>query len=665
MPLTRLPRRRTAAFPPRLIRFACILAGFAAALPPATASLVMRVNSSNQVAPVTDDKGFVWQFDGDSGSAQSGSSAFRYAMNIEDGQGHDFDPGNPEEEEGGIRLQGEFGKAKLTRRVRVDKKRAVARWFDTFTNPTDEAIEIQIQYRLRRNNSAQAVISNREREIDDKLEPDETALALIPQSSRDPAVLLAFRDDRSDITPRIQNQRNYRITLTYKLALDPGQRLTLMHALAQRNLKSDRSGMVEIFETLQSTRPLRHLPRQVRRSLANWRVGVLVGQVPELWPMEAALGASPGPTAQFIAGDKARLKGRMSWDRLRLHTRFGPIEPAPDEVAGIAGPRAPGLDRPRLYLDDGHVLLGRLEAENFRFVLSGETAIAIEDPGTLDRIIAREEARAVEAPALLVTRSGERLALTTARPLAFTAATAWGERALSWKTLRFLARNHSEEAPGHALYLTDGSALLGTLEGRDVELETVRFGTQTFDAEAIEAIILPGRFEEAEAPIEGPHARVSGDQVLPGRLDQEVFELVAGGIRIPFDPGQIHELVRVADDPESPAPFEVRTFDGSTGRGRIAGRMLSFSTGEVSWQVPLATFESYVAPAPELTDATRTRLRHLIADLADEVWQTREAASAELASMGRAALPMLREALKQSRDAEVRERVRDLLERIR
>src|SRR5262249_1768434 len=63
------------------------------------------------------------------------------------------------------------------------------------------------------------------------------------------------------------------------------------------------------------------------------------------------------------------------------------------------------------------------------------------------------------------------------------------------------------------------------------------------------------------------------------------------------------------------------------------------------------------------TDQTRKKVRDLLSRLGSDVFGKREAASRELFTLGRVALPQLREALK-DKDAEVSRHAKSLVERI-
>jgi hypothetical protein len=94
-----------------------------------------------------------------------------------------------------------------------------------------------------------------------------------------------------------------------------------------------------------------------------------VGAIPELWPMPVDLDVTAEAIDLFLTGETTRLKGAVDWEKLVIHTRFGEKELIRDQVAAIAGPQFDGHES-RVYLNDGQVLTGRLEAGEARFTLA-------------------------------------------------------------------------------------------------------------------------------------------------------------------------------------------------------------------------------------------------------------------------------------------------------
>src|SRR5262245_40904103 len=82
------------------------------------------------------------------------------------------------------------------------------------------------------------------------------------------------------------------------------------------------------------------------------------------------------------------------------------------------------------------------------------------------------------------------------------------------------------------------------------------------------------------------------------------------------------------------------------------------------WNCPALAQDSSKAPDVKKEVADNKTIRALIAQLADEAFDVREAAQKRLAAVGEPALPQLRAAAKDSKDLEARERVRQLIEAI-
>ena len=99
----------------------------------------------------------------------------------------------------------------------------------------------------------------------------------------------------------------------------------------------------------------------------------------------------------------------------------------------LAGGRS-GVGEGRIYLADGQVLRGRLEAEELKFTLNSGLTMTLQ-PAEVDRLVLASAGGPPAWPpgvgALLEVWNGERLALREAESVMLTLSSTWGTRALT------------------------------------------------------------------------------------------------------------------------------------------------------------------------------------------------------------------------------------------
>ncbi len=146
-----------------------------------------------------------------------------------------------------------------------------------------------------------------------------------------------------------------------------GKTVSILHGMAQRNTSSVNAKQAkEIFKPFESYKFTRGIPSDLADTIVNWGSLSHFGEAPGLPNIAEELGVEPGAVDVLMPSSSSRILGVARADELTIDTRFGQTSVSIDQVAAIAGPRFGG-PQTRLYLRDGHVLIGKLHAKNLRF----------------------------------------------------------------------------------------------------------------------------------------------------------------------------------------------------------------------------------------------------------------------------------------------------------
>jgi hypothetical protein len=465
---------------------------------------------------------------------------------------------------------------------------------------------------------------------------------------------------RSKVKPTIQNQSNYQVSFSYALTIEPGKTTSIIHGLAQRRLVSipNPKAAAELFKPFHSRAWIRDLPRDVRRSIVNlggYRFGGW-GEGESFLTLES-LEVDRQAADVLAIGDETRLHGTATCKALAIQTRYGDLTLPFEEVAALAGERYTG-GRPRLFLRDGQVLNGQIDADGLQFALHSGLQLELQLEN-LDRLVMRSRADEAEPAegvvAMLETVEGDRLALLQADDQRLAATTPWGDRQIGLDEIQRMFA--TEQKIGHHLVLRDGSRLFAFVGGSALTLRTLLFGVQPFTPVRIRRMTAVG-LESSEQ-----------DNLLVGQVDVTAVHFVAGGQSIPVPPSQIRVLRNVTDEADGPSHqgplFEADLWDGGTVRGELTELVLPIRAEDRVAQVPVHDVLEVRVPTPMVPDRLRTRIAQLIRDLGHAEYATRKAAKEALAELGHLPKLQLSETLKQTSDPEVRRSVEALLEELR
>ncbi|MEM7010815.1 MAG: hypothetical protein AAF585_04955, partial [Verrucomicrobiota bacterium] len=358
---------------------------------------------------------------------------------------------------------------------------------------------------------------------------------------------------------------------------------------------------------------------------------------------------------------------------MRVNTDFGPSDIAYEDVSAVVGGNRGRRDRSKVFLRDGQVFGGEIDAESFRFVLHSGNVMDLE-VDKLDRLVRSREDESEKWPegvvAFLETHSGDRIALQNAENSRLKLASPWGQVEVGIEDIRAVA-SQEQEPVGHMIELKNGSRFYAYLAGQKFAFQNPIFGEREIHPAEIRAILsreaATNLSDGSEPRITKPYLTLRGQQLLVARLLEPNITLLSGTESLEVPPETVRYLRNLAEDVEfdlSPEPeFRAELWGGGVVVGNLRERTVTAEIGESGWRIPVGDIQQIVVPTPRITDEIRAQIAQRIRKLGDDDWATREKATEELAEFGYLAKPQLLEAL-QTSDAEVIRRVELLLARL-
>jgi hypothetical protein len=564
----------------------------------------------------------------------------------------------------------------VTRNLRFMEKEGGMRYLDTITNPTGNDINATVELRNTFSGQVKSILTNTGRPNQGSLEKDETSLAAVPSTANMSSYIFTVCGPQSAAKPRVTTQNQYQLSFFHSVTVPAGKSVALLHTVTQAklSLRPDAADLEKVLKPFTLSRQLKELPKGSAALVVNLRSGGGGPLDVAAWFPDELLGVKRETMDVLAIGEGTRLRGRASCAKLTLEHERGKVVVPWEQVIALSGQRYEG-GVSHVYLADGQVLRGKLQAEELKLTLS--TGLPMElKMETLDRLVLGSLGTPAEWPkqvaALVEMSQGERLALPDLNGVSLTLATTWGTRTVPLSDLAGLVTD-AEDSPTPLLTLRDGSRLRVFLGAQSsLPVKTLLFGAQTLDTTRIKAVAVAAAqnstnadsVEEEEPQL--PYVDLAGDQRLVAPLADSIVTLITSGGPVPIESGSIKELRNLLD--ESPkvgledAPwFQVELWGGGSVLGQLRESTLRFRVGDSDWMVPGRELIRVSNPAPKIADGTLNRIAQLIRDLGHDDWKVREKASGELRTLGEMARSSLQEAFKQSEDPEVKHRLENLL----
>jgi hypothetical protein len=567
---------------------------------------------------------------------------------------------------------------RVQRRVRILGEPGGLRYVELFHNESGDPVRLSVGLTTSFSGNFKTFLSDRGRSEPLLLGPAETGVMVLPgasQSSR--AFLFTLAGSAGGENPTISSQNRYGLTFRYPLSLGPGESAAIVHHVAQIVVPQsfDRRTLLDLC------RPYA-LDRLREGFDPAWAAVVSNAEEPPGFSARSvfasggfrALGLAPEPTDLLAAGEGTRLPGKAEGGPVKLISVCGLAEFPLDRIAGIAGAKVAGPGRSRVYLRDGQVLSGALEAPGLAFLPTGGSRIAL-DPATLDRLVFSDADNPASWPepflAMIETRDGDRIGVPAGGVVpTLPLATPWGVMTIAFDELLWLAPAE-DGMPGYRAELRNGTRVTGLLDAAELKVALPDAKTVAIPASRLKTILT--REGVGQAPGEravpaGTTLGLAGGETLVGSVSDTTLSIQAETGAIETALAEVRRLVRL--DAGTPAPsgdadetrFRLERWDGGTLVGTARVEALSVEVAGRTWQIPLREIESIDFASPSLDAATLAKIAALVRNLGSPDWATRESATRELGAFGYLARTVLQRELAATSDPEVERRLERILE---
>lgn len=564
----------------------------------------------------------------------------------------------------------------VTRYIRFLEKEGGMRYLEMFANTSPRDITATIELRQNFSGQVKATLTNEGRANNGALEKNESGIIFVPGSAAMNGYLFTICAPRSSVKPRIASQNQYQTSFFYTFTVPAGKSAAVLHTVSQGKLsvRPDAADLEKLFKPFALSRHLKDLPKGALEQLVNVRASGAGAVDLAGWFPQEIMGVKREAVDVLAIGDGTRLRGRASCAKLSLLHRLGKTVVPWEKVIAIAGQKSQGGES-RIYLSDGQVLQGELEAEELKFTLSNGLQMNLKWE-ELDRLVLASDGAPVEWPkgvaALMETRDGERWALARDEGMEFVLSTPWGSSTAKMGELAALSSTE-DASPMTLATLRDGSRFRVWLGGKsDLPVASTLMGKLSVNTSQLKSMAVAESFSNKAAMESEDHeplttfADIAGEQRLVAVVaDAQLHVVTSGGI-VPLDPASIKEMRNVTEDitptglDDSPW-FQLELWGGGSVMGQLRESKVRFHFKHADWSVPTQDLVRLVNPSPKLSDATLGRIGQLIRDLGHAEWKIREKASGELKGLGEMARTSLQEAFKQSEDAEVKHRIEVIL----
>ena len=599
----------------------------------------------------------------------------------------------------------------IARRIRVMEAEGVVRYVEVLSNTTTNPISLNVTLRTQFSGNYKAYYTDQGRSNAVTLDSREGGVLVTPGSSQaNRAVVFSLCSPKATTKPSISSQNRYGLSFQYNVQLAAGQTVCLAHAMTQVPVPQsfDRKTLRRAFRSVDPERVGASIPTELRAVTANFQRPAGLGGVGVLSvPGASALGVDRGRRDVLALGDETRLIGSAACELLSMKSAFfGEAEIGFDQVTAIEGGNRKRRDGARVFLRDGQVFGGTLQADGLGFVMAGGGKMQL-DVAKLDRLVrAESEGEGAWAPstaALLETYGGDRLAIAGGTGdsvgVKFSGLTPWGVLNFSIDDILWLAPQEDEPV-GHYVEFRDGTRCFVFLAGDAVKLNSLTFGDFSLPVTQIRALLSAAghrrNLEQVKrakerggssemvgvggVPVSGgsesatplkPYVSVAGKQRIVGNIQNAQLHVLTSAAPIAVAPVDVRRMTRLSDAvsadhalPGRGAQFRIQLWSGGLLRGHLAENFVDIGVRGESWRVPVADLVGLVTPVPQLSDAKRKDIARLLRQLGADDWQKREAASEQLLGFGYLARSLFEQELQTSQDAEVRRRLEQILARL-
>jgi hypothetical protein len=534
---------------------------------------------------------------------------------------------------------------RIWRRVRVYEDIGLARWLDILHNPGDSKVEVPVSIYSYFNYGVGGITTS---SGGSSFGSEDTGFITRPRHTRQntPQVAHIMCSSRADVRPTLQTSGNT-VNVNYRLEIPPGETVILAYFHAQdRDVKR----LEKLVGSFRGQQFLRDLPPAVRSLIVSFPASFVHA---ELF-LEREMGMD---RVHLARGDI--MFGQVANESYRLATAFGEIELDSERLLGMVC-RAGGEEAVLAVLTDGQIVQGRLIDQPIRLAIPDGGMLTIP-PGRIAQWaygIAEDRPDEVSFHGpYLVLRDGSRL---TFEPDSL--------------PLRFQTRNEplklspndllaiQLDGDGHAVHkavFRNGSVLAGFLEGQTYRPRLALGGSFEVPRNLVRQIELAGR--EQPSSLHTQVRTVSGDTLFG--------QLVEPQLTLRTDYGTVdirrESIEAMALSPTNAGRVAVLMWDGTVLRGRLDHEQLGVRI------IPGPTVSLYPAQCESIVrrqvlppEQIVEQVRQMVLLLGAESYQDRRRATEALKGLGAGVAPLLRQALADAREPEVRMRLETILRHV-
>lgn len=584
-------------------------------------------------------------------------------------------PGNPNTSNSGLQL---------ARRVRMLDREGALRYTEILTNGSTNPLTVSVVLRTNFSGNYKTYLTDQGNTGVSTLGPREGAILVTPGSNQsNRAFLFTLADGKSPVKPIITSQNKYGLTFQYNLAIPAGQTVSLVHCVAQVPVprEFDRQTLARVFRPLAFERLAVTVPSELRALVVNgearsgFTAESLLGG-----PFLADLGVERSRRDILAMGDRTRLIGKAAAaGKIRLATRYGPVETPIESIAAIVGDDRGRRDGARVFLRDGQVFSGSITAGDLTFAMASGGKMNLQ-AGSLDRLVlakAETDNRwEPETVAMVESHSGDRIAVA-GESSRLRGMTPWGPLDFTFDDIVWLGPMEDEPV-GHFVEFKNGMRCYLFLSSETLPIKSPLLGESGLESGQIRSIVTRAGLERTKAARSQaadyveigagavPELLAAGGQRVVGPVSTVAFQILTQSATVSIAPGEVRRLTNVTAlegqpaDPGGPY-FRVELWGGGQVAGYLAERELAMEVRGAPWRIPLDDVRELATPSPSLTEENRQAITKWVAELGHDDWQTREKATEELKALGFQAQSLLREVLKINADPEVRRRIERIL----
>lgn len=538
------------------------------------------------------------------------------------------------------------GRIRVSRRIKVYKDRPLARWLEIFENTTTADVQVQVQHFSNCNWNIGTILTDTG---ETSFGPKDSAFVSavnVGMNPAPPSVCHILCSKKSKLRPTLQVQGN-QLRSFWNITVPAGGTAILCQFESQNSSLDDQKKLMADFQV---NKLLRDLPVSVRKKILNFNVA---GGIDDI-DLDRA---EKFDSVSLSNGDQ--LHGKIGNASYEVEGVFDKLTLPAEQVIGAAAATG-DPEVKRFLLKDGQVVCGRTNGQKLQIELLAGPALQVpfERIGQWGYSISAAKPDGDPAGGLRVMlRSGDRLAVDAAS-LKLTLKTLYGPIALDGAGLSRITMDNAGNGM-HRVLFANRSSLAGMIEPASMSLP-LKLGPKL----DLQRNMISEIYFGEEAP-QAPLARVAlsnGDELFG--------QLADGKLTVKTDYGQSEVETRT-----------IKSLTFSTGtRGRVAlelwdgtsGLRGDLATTELAFQVkpgpllklPVDQVQSFVAPFALPPESMMKDVNQLIDKLRSDKWKDRQEASDQLVKIGPAAIQVLKPFL-QDRDAEVRQRIGAIIDRLR